>query len=162
MALVTLADAKRHLRITGDDENSDIDAKLEQANGIVLDYLKVRYTAIETIVAAAAGVITTSVPHSLTNGATALIAGTTTTPTVNGLQVVTVTSPTTFTVPVTVTAGQSAAAGTVATPTWTGTTVPKPIEFGILSVLEDLHEHRPIDWVALGAIVMRFRDPALA
>lgn len=40
MALVTLEQAKRHLRLEDDDEDIDLDEKIDQASEIVLDYLK--------------------------------------------------------------------------------------------------------------------------
>jgi hypothetical protein len=169
MALVTLSRAKEHLRETTSDRDGDIQAKVEQATAIVLDYLKVRLIAIETITVANPTVITTSVPHSLTSGVTYTIAGTTTTPTVNGAQVVTVTSPTTFTVPVNVTVGQSAAAGTVGTPTWTEATLPGQVQAAILLVLGHLDTQRGDDmatdqhlWLAIERLLMRSRDPAFA
>lgn len=172
MALVTLERAKAHLHITefvNQEQENDCALKLEQANAVILDYLKVRLTAIETVSVANPTVVTTSVPHSLQNGATSTIAGTTTTPTINGARVITVTGPTTFTVPVNVTDGQSTAAGTVATPTWAESDVPLPIQAAILLMLTHLFEHRGDDmstdeklWMAVDRIVVRFRDPALA
>jgi hypothetical protein len=67
---------------------------------------------IASISVANPGVVTTAQPHGLISGSTATIAGTTTTPSVNGAQVVTVLTPTTFSVPVNVTSGQAGAAGT--------------------------------------------------
>lgn len=40
MSLVTLAQAKAHLKIAWNDEDDDISLKLTQAQDIVLDYLK--------------------------------------------------------------------------------------------------------------------------
>jgi hypothetical protein len=40
MALITLDQAKRHLRM-GDDEDEEIEEKVNEASAIVLDYLKV-------------------------------------------------------------------------------------------------------------------------
>lgn len=39
-SLVTLAQAKTHLRITGTDSDDDISTKSDQATAIVLDYIK--------------------------------------------------------------------------------------------------------------------------
>lgn len=54
-------------------------------------------------------VITTATAHGLTTGDTVLIAGHTSTPTINGSRVVTVTGTTTFTIPINVTTGGGAA-----------------------------------------------------
>jgi hypothetical protein len=70
--------------------------------------------AIASSSAANPTVVTTSAPHGLTSGETVVIAGHTSTPTINGSRVVTVTGPTTFTVPVNVTVAGTAG-GTVAT-----------------------------------------------
>jgi hypothetical protein len=169
MAIVSMTLAKHHLRIPIDDTDRDADIaiKLDQAIAIVLDYLKVRLTAIVSVSVASPAVITTAVPHSLTSGATSTLAGTTTTPTVNGPQVITVTGPTTFTVPVAVTIGQTDAAGTVATPTWTELTLPGHLQAAILIVLAHLYEHREdmtadADvWGAVERLLRRARDPAL-
>ncbi len=45
MALVSLESAKQHLKIGHDYEDADIDAKLEQAQTLVLDYLEVAVDA---------------------------------------------------------------------------------------------------------------------
>jgi hypothetical protein len=162
-SLVSLAQAREHLRVTTTDLDGDIWAKAQEATGIILDYLKTtRTTAIASISVANPTVITTVVPHSLTSGATSTIAGTTTTPTVVGAQVITVTGPYTFTVPVNVTVGQSTEAGTVASPVWTDATAPGQVKAAVKLVLEDLHEHRPIDWEVIRRLLERSRDPALA
>jgi len=161
--LVSVEDAKHHLRKTSDEEDADIVLKLEQASAIILTYLKMdRVTAIASVSVANPTVITTSVPHSLEDGVPATIAGTTTTPTVNGEQVITVTGTYTFTVPVNVTVGQTAAAGTVGTPGWTDATAPGNVSAAILCVLEDLYERRPIQWDLVGGLLVGLRDPALA
>lgn len=167
--LISLEQAKEHLRVSGDDQDGDVFAKTEQATAIVFDYLKTRLTPIASISVANPTVIATTVPHSLTSGTTFTIAGTTTTPTVNGAQVVTVTSPTTLTVPVNVTVGQSSEAGTIGAPTWTDVTVPGPIRSAILLMLTHLYERRGEDmgtderlWQAIERLLMRSRDPALA
>ena len=43
MALVSLSDAKTHLRITTTAQDADITAKLEAAEAVILDYLKVAW-----------------------------------------------------------------------------------------------------------------------
>jgi len=40
MALITLEQAKRQLRIDHDDDNADLLLKMEQASAIVVDYIK--------------------------------------------------------------------------------------------------------------------------
>lgn len=169
MALVTLQQAKDHLRITDDDHNTDVALKADQASAIILDYLKTRSNTIASISVANPTVITTETPHSLTTGWSVVIAGTTTTPTVNGTQVVTVTSPTTFTVPVNVTAGQADVAGTITLVPWTNGTVPGPVQSATLLMLGHLYEQRGDDmktdsdlWEAIGRLLCRLRDPALA
>jgi len=165
----TLADAKRHLRVDDENQNADIYMKLVQATAIIADYLKNRQIAIASISAANPAIVTTTVPHSLTTGTTYTLTGTSTTPTVNGSQAVTVLSPTTFSVAVNVTAGQSTAAGSVGTPSWTDATVPAHIQAATLLVLTHLYERRGDDmssddvlWQAVGRLLMRSRDPALA
>jgi hypothetical protein len=167
---VTLGQAKAHLRVETDTENDDIYQKLVQASGIVADYLKARFISIASIAAANPAVVTTVTPHSLVTGTTYTIGGTTTTPTVNGSQVVTVTGSTTFTVPVNVTSGQAAAAGTVGSPAWTEVTAPAHVQAATLVMLAHLYEHRGDDmektdealWEAMGRLLVRSRDPALA
>lgn len=68
---------------------------------------------IASVSVANPGVVTTLVPHGLVSAQVGNIAGTTTTPTINGARIVTVISPTSFSVPVNVTVGQGGAAGTV-------------------------------------------------
>jgi hypothetical protein len=89
-SLVTLEQAKAHLRVVMSDYDDDIQLKCEQATAIVIDYLK------------------------------------------------------------------------IATVTWTMDTVPQQVQAAILLALEDLHEHRPIDWELQRRLLERSRDPALA
>lgn len=169
-ALVSLQQAKDHLRIPDEyAADADINQKVDDATAIVLDYLRTRTVDIESISIANPTVIATSLPHGLTSGVAYSILGTTTTPTVNGLQTVTVLTPTTFTVPVNVTVGQSDVAGTIGTPGWTDITVPGNVRAAILLVLTHLHENRGDDmrlddafWASMGRLLVRFRDPAVA
>lgn len=170
MAIFTIVQAKAHLRITTSNDDTDITLKLAQAEAIILDYLKARLTTIETITVANPTVITTDMPHALISGVTYTLTGTTSTPTVNGAQAVTVTGPTTFTVPVNVTVGQTAAAGSVGSASFTSGTAPQNVQAAILLMLTHLYEHRGDDmekydeslWMAIERLLVRFRDPALA
>lgn len=96
--LITLAEAKTHLHITTAAHDADITAKLEQAQDIILDFLK----------------------HG-------------------------------------------------ADPAWTADTLPLPVRSAVLLVLTHLYDHRGEDmepdealWTAIGRLLVRFRDPALA
>lgn len=168
--LVTLATGKSHLRITVSDYDADIGLKIVQASDIIRSYLKDRPTAIASVSAANPAMVTTSVPHSLISGVSYTLADTVTTPTVNGSRVVTVIGPTTFSVPITVTAGQASAAGTVSTPVLNDTNVPARIQSAVLLMLTHLYEHRGDDdmaidanlWEAIRRLLERDRDPALA
>lgn len=74
---------------------------------------------ISSVTAASPAVVTTATPHGLTTGQSVVITGATTTPTVDGTQVATVLTSTTFSVPVAVTVADSTG-GTV-TPFLTNT-----------------------------------------
>src|SRR5262245_2492186 len=107
MALVSMQEAKTHLRITDDDHDADIQVKADQASAIVVDYLKDR-----------------------------------------------------------------------ADDTWDETTTPLPVKAAALFLVGHLYEHRGDDlatvpglgannfdeavWGAVGRLLARFRDPALA
>lgn len=47
-ALLTLEDAKQHLRITDTDHDVDVQVALDAAEGIILDYLKVPIPSVWT------------------------------------------------------------------------------------------------------------------
>lgn len=171
MALVNIDQAKDHLHIdlADVDQDADIYLKLEQASAMVLEYIGNRSIAIASVSVANPTVITTSVPHSLISGVTYTLADTTTTPTINGARVVTVMGPTTFTVPVNVTTGQTTALGTIASAAWTDATATGPMQAATLILLGHLYENRGDNmvtdetlWAAIGRILMRSRDPVLA
>lgn len=161
--LCTLAQAKSHLRITDNTRDDDIYLKLQQASDIVIDYLKARAHRPSTIVSSSIAnptVITTEDAHGYVNGETVIITDhEDSTPTINGARVVSNVTEFTFTVPVAVTV---AGTGGMATVEWTSTTVPNRVQAATLLVLEDLHEHRPIDWEAQRRLLERSRDPAFA
>jgi len=83
-----------------------------KTDGASVDYTldsSLRSIPIASIGTGNPATVTTTVPHGLTTGQKILIGGTTTTPSVNGQQTVTVTGPSTFTVAINVTVGAGAA-----------------------------------------------------
>jgi hypothetical protein len=172
MALVSLDQAKRHLRIDTDEADPDIYLKMEQAEAIILDYLKGRTLVVDEITrSGAVATVTTVLAHGLTTGATITIRGATQ-PEYNSTFAVTVINGTTFTFPVTGTPDSPATGPYVlrASAIWTDTTVPGPVQAAILLMLTHLHENRGDAemerdehvWQAIGRLLMRLRDPALA
>lgn len=167
--LVTLNQARAHLRNPPAADNDDIQLKLNQAEDVIRRYLKDPVTTIESVSVAAAAEVMTTTPHGLTTGLTYTITNTQTTPTINGARVVTVTGLYTFTVPVTTTVGQSSALGWIGTPVWTPDTAPGNVTAAILLLLTSLYEHRGDDqrlsedtWTAVERLLVGLRDPALA
>lgn len=171
MALVTLQVAKAHLRITDDASNADIDSKIDQASDIVLGYLKGRVILVSSITSTGGvATVTTSTPHGLSTNDTITSRGAVQ-PEYNGTFTVTVLTTTTFTYPI---AGTpvSPATGGVAMRTalaWTDATVPGRVQAATLMVLTHLYQHRGDDpetdeqlWNAVGRLLVRDRDPAVA
>lgn len=168
-AYVTLAQAQAHLRDFEVRNQADIWFKTQQASGIVLNFLTVRPVTIASVSAANPAVVTTSWPHNLISGVTYTLADTTTTPTVNGANVITVTGATTFTVPVNVTSAQTSAAGTVSAPSLTAETAPVEVQAATLLVLTHLYQNRGDNqatdetlWAAIGRLLVRRKDSACA
>lgn len=167
MALVTLEQAKGHLRVTGNDRDLDIAAKLEQASDIILDYLGERAHGPITIVsssAAAASVIETDEPHGFSDGATVTIADhEDSVPDINGSHTLTLVSDTEFSIPVVVT---QAGTGGTATVQWSALTAPRRVQAATLVMLTHLDEgDMELDeefWKGIERILMRSRDPAYA
>lgn len=168
--LVTLDKAKAHLRVMSVDEDADIHLKIQQASGIIVDYLKSRAHVVSVVTSssvAVATVITTATAHGVTSGQTVTLAGhEDSVPELNGSHVATVLTTLTFTVPVTVT---TAGTGGTVTLLWTAATVPMPVQASVLLMLTHLHEHRGEDmaadeavWTAIARLLMRSRDPAFA
>jgi Flp pilus assembly protein TadG len=169
-ALVTLDVAKSHLRISDNESDDDVQRKIEQASGIVLDYLKSRAHKTATITSSSVAsptVITTEEAHGFVSGETATIEDhEDSAPDLNGSHVVTVTSTTTFTVPVAVTVAGTG--GSVEVP-WDIDTVPASVQTAILLMVVHLHENRGDDmksddalWGAIRRLLERSRDPAFA
>jgi hypothetical protein len=169
--LLTLAEAKTHLRITDDDHDTDITQKALEASEIIQNYLGNPLTQIASVSVDDPAEITTRTPHGLVNGVTYTIAGTDTEPDITGARVVTVTGRYTFTIPLEVTAGESDSDGTVSTAAWTDTNVPAPIKAATKLMLSHLYDHRGDEgesepseaiWTAITRLLMRYRDPVLA
>lgn len=170
MALVTLAQAKRHLRITSEDHNADVWDKTQMAEGIILSYLKGRPIVVSTLLSSGGvATVTAATVHGLTTGDTVFIRGADQ-PEYNGEVVVTVTDTTTFTYPITGT--PVTATGTLwirAAATWTEVTVPANVRAAILLMLTHLYENRGDDmktenalWQSIQNRLVGHRDPALA
>jgi hypothetical protein len=169
-ALVSMEQAKDHLRITSDDMNADIQLKIELASAIILDYLKGRANVTATITSASVAspsVLTTSAAHTFVNGQTVVITGDVdAVPTINGSWVISNVLGSSFTIPLAVTV---ASTGATATVVWDETTAPGPVQAAALLMLTHLYEHRGDDqkadtdlWFAVERLLMRSRDPAFA
>ena len=176
MALLTLAQAKSHLRITSSDYDADITLKLAQAEEIILNYLKSRAhksAVIESSSVASPTVITTATAHGYTNGDTATITGhEDSVPAIFGPYVVSNVTEFTFTVPVAVTV---AGTGGTSTVLWTGATAPGNVNSAVGLMLAHLYENRGDAaggsigggqpdvniWKAIELLLVRHRDPAL-
>jgi len=171
-SLVTLEDAKTHLRVAQSftDNDLDIQLKAELASVVILDYLKSRANVVATIdesSVAVASVITTEAAHGFSTGQTAVIVGhEDSTPDINGSYVVTVIDSTSFSIPETVTVAGTGGTATVA---WTAGTVPGQVQAAVLLLLSHLYENRGEEmktddalWLAIGRLLMRSRDPAFA
>jgi len=174
MSLVTLAQAKAHLRVTTSDSDDDILLKLDQATGIILDYLKGRAheTAGTTVVittssVASPTVITTESPHTFLAASSVVISGHLgSVPDVNRSHVISNVTASSFTIPVVVT---TAGTGGVASLAWVEDTVPWPVHAATLLMLTHLYEHRGDEmatddatWQAIERLLCRLRDPVLA
>lgn len=169
-SLLTLTEAKEHLRITTDDtsHDSDVYTKAQEASAIILDYLTERANNAVAILTSSVGsptTITTAGLHGFTSGASVTIAGHTNS-LVNGTWVATVVTSTTFTVPRSV---SDAGAGGTAAVLWTDATAPFPVKAATKLYLTHLYEKRGDDpetdeqlWMAIGRVLVRSRDAALA
>lgn len=169
-SLVTLDVAKSHLRNPDSSYDDDIARKIEQASGIILDYLKGRANNVRTIVSSSVAnptVITTEDAHEYVTGNTATIADHEgSAPTIAGDYVLTVLSSTTFSIPVNVTVAGTGGTATVA---WDDQTVPSQVQAAVLLMLTHLYENRGNDmkadealWNAIRRLLERSRDPAFA
>lgn len=170
MALVTLIEAKEHLRITSTASDGDIWNKAEQASAIVLEYLDTRAhtrAVIASSSVASPTVITTEEAHGFVDGDTVIIAGhENSTPAIVGSYTVSNATEFTFTIPVNVTI---AGTGGTAIVEWTSITVPWPVQTAVLLMLAHLYEHRGDDpraddevWQSIERVLVRSRTAALA
>lgn len=170
---VTLAQAKMHLRLEEEEENLDIQEKLDDAEAIILNYLKGRPLTVSTITRdGATATVTTTHLHGLSTGNTVVIRGANE-PEYNGSFSVTVTSTTAFTIPVTGSPATPATGGIGlrASETWTESTVPRAVTAAILLMLGRLYQQRGDDavlddenaiWMSIERLLVRYRDPAYA
>lgn len=167
-ALVTMYQAKEHLRIVGSDQDADIAQKVDAASAAVLRHVKGRRIAV-TELTSAGGVatVTTAVPHELATGDTVTIWGTSQ-PEYCGSFDVTVTDDETFTFDISGTPDSPATGyiGLTAPQTWTSETVPADIQHAVLLLLTTLYEHRgdsdPGDsWPAVDRLLTPYRIPTM-
>lgn len=170
--LLTLAEAKKHLRVTTVDHDSDIWDKTQEAQEIVIGFLKGRILEVDTLTSSGGvATLTTTGAHGLTTGDTVFVRGAGDSE-YNGEVVVTVTGATTFTYTVTGTPAATAT-GLVrvrASLLWTADTVPIKVKSAIKLMLTHLWEHRGDDmkdhddalWSAVKNLLIDLRDPALA
>jgi hypothetical protein len=169
-ALVSLTDAKAHLRVTHDGSDDVIFRQSEEASDTILRYLKRRAhnpLTIESSSVASPTVITTEDAHGFANGATVVIADhEDSEPYLNGAYTISNVTTYTFTIPVAVTAAGTGGRAYVA---WTEATVPPAVRSAVLLMLTHLYDHRGEDmtadeqlWLAVERLLMRHRDPVLA
>src|SRR5688500_365995 len=138
-SLVSMAQAKKHLRITTADQDDDIWLKVDHASAIIMDYLKGRANKVATIVSSSVAsptVITTEEAHGYSNGDSVAITGhEDSVPDIYGAYVVSAVTELTFTIQVAVT---TAGTGGTATVTWDDLTVPLPVQSAVLLMLTHL------------------------
>lgn len=174
-ALVSLEVAKRNLKVAGDEYNNDVDMAVQDANAIILRYLKSRAYRTGTISSSSVAdptVLTMSVAHDFLNGDSVAIVGDTSTPSLDGSHVISNVAATTFTIPVAVTVAGTGGAVTVS---WTEATVPGNVRRAILLMTTHLFESRgdfatswsgassnEAAWTAVERLLVSYRDQALA
>lgn len=171
-ALVTLPVAKAHLKVFHHDEDADIERKADQASDIILSYLKGRRLDVEEVTSTAGvATVTTRGVHGLATDDVVALFGMAE-PEYNGAFEVTVTSTTTFTVPIT---GEPASPATgvigLTVPRgWTDATAPLRVQAAVLMVLGHLYKFRgDVDmapdealWKSIERVLAQDRTPAMA
>ncbi len=170
MALVTLAQAKAHLRIASTDQDADIVLKAAAASAAVLRYIAGRRIDVSTLTSSGTtATVVTPVAHSLGTGDVVVVWGTDQAA-YNGTFTVTVTDANTFTFPVYGSPASPATGyvGVKASQAWTAQTVPADVQHAVLLLLGHLYEHRGDDvsdaavWEAIGRLLSSYRMPGLA
>lgn len=170
MALMSLQQAKSHLRLTTNYDYADLQWKIEQASGIILDYLQARAHKRATVASSSVAsptVITTSAAHGFVNGESVTIVGhVDSTPALDGTYTLSNVTSTTFTVPVAITVAGTGGAAMVA---WNEDNVPMQVQQAAELMLTHLWENRGHDqkadedlWKAVKRLLDRTRDPSFA
>lgn len=173
-SLVTLQQARAHLKEPPVALDGDLYLKCEQASAIILEYLKGRAheasstATVSTSSVASPTVITTVSPHTFLAAETVFVSGHIgSVPSLNGLWTVSTPTASSFTIPVAVT---TAGTGGTVSLTWTAATVPAPVQASILLMAAHLFGFRGDDptsmdavatWLAIERLLCRSRDPAL-
>lgn len=169
--ILTLAEAKHHLRITTADQDADVWAKTQEASAIVVAYLKGRQFAVASLTSSGGvATVTTRTLHGLATNDVVVVRGSDD-PEYNGEFTATVTGTTTFTFSVTGTPAGTAT-GTIwvrAAIAWTDVTAPLKVKSAAKLMLTHLWENRGDDmkdderlWQAVKNLLVDMRDPALA
>jgi len=169
--LVTLAQAKKHLRVDTVDQDVDIALKADHASAMILRYLKGRRIEVSTLVSSGGvAMVTTPTPHGLVTNDVVSVWGATQLE-YNGAFTVTVLTTTTFTYAVSGTPA-SPATGVIGLSTaeaWTDLTVPGPVQASVLLLLAHFYEDRGEDlssdeavWKAIERLLVTYKYSALA
>ncbi len=168
-ALVTLTEAKTHLRISGSTNDTDVTQKMTAASDAVLRHIGGRRIVVDSL-SSSGGVATvvTAVAHGLTTADSVSIWGAEQAA-YNGTFTVTVTDATTFTVVVYGTPETPATGylGLSTAPSWTDVTVPTDVKHSVLLLLTSFYENRgEADdkgaWAAVERLLSPYRLPAMA
>lgn len=166
--LITMYEAREHLRIADFEQDADIAQKVEAASAAVLRHVKGRRIDVTELTSAGGtATVTTAVPHGLTTGDTVTIWGTSQ-PEYCGSFAATVTSTTTFTFAVSGDPDSPATGyiGLSAAQTWTATTAPEDVRHAVLLLLTELYEHRGDSeggnaWDAADRLLTPYRIPTM-
>lgn len=112
MSLTTLSDLKAHLGITGTSQNALLTQIIRGCSGAIRDYCKgTEFGGLITGNTAASPTVITAPGHGLSTGDAIVIAGSNSTPTIDGARSVTRIDADTFSIPVDCSAGTAGTAG---------------------------------------------------